>query len=584
MAPARIADDEVYDYIVAGGGTSGCVVAGRLAENPNVSVLIIEAGPDSADLESVQMVGGWINNVDTETDWRLTTVSMPGVGGRKINAYRGRFLGGSSGMNGTLCIRGTKQDYDDWGLDGWSGEEVFRYMAKAETFHGKSWFNAKKDSHGYTGPLHTEPHDLAPISMKVMESYEDLGMPFHDDMFTTGEASHGCGHAPRTVHQGVRTTGADFVTKTYRRDNITIRTECVVDKVLLESVDGDLLAVGVDMVAKDGTRSTARVRKEVIVSGGSYCSPTILMRSGIGHKSELEKIGIECKVNLPGVGKNLSDHLIAFMFYEVKEPGLTSDHFVYHGDSFKSTYALWKEKHEGFLSTFPFGAFAYARLDERLATVPLWQNAPREEGRDPMGLAPHQPNIEFFHTECYGGPKHYADFPIDDKHTFAMCPELFSPRSRGTVSLQSSDPLELPVIDHNYLSDPLDMLVLTEACRFANEIVMTGKGTRDIVKGSWPADLTHHKHTSREDWTEYVKEHAGTCYHPAGTCKMGKPYDGLAVLDEQLNVRGVRGLRVADVSVMPTLNMGHTQMPAYAIGEKAADLIKAADAALSKTS
>ena len=284
-----------------------------MAEDPNVSVLVVEAGPDSAELDSVQMVGGWSMNVGKETDWNIKTEPMPGVGGRRVETYRGRFLGGSSGMNGTLCIRGTKQDYDDWDLAGWSGDEVFKYMAKAETFHGKEWFKADKNSHGYSGPLHTEPHDLAPISERVMESYQDLGLPFHDDMFTTGKVAHGCGHAPRTVHQGIRTTGADFITRTYRRENITIRTDFTVDKVQLEYINGTLQATGVEMIAKDGTRSLSRARKEIIVSGGSYCSPPILMRSGIGDRSELEKAGIECKVNLPGVGKNLSDHIIGII-------------------------------------------------------------------------------------------------------------------------------------------------------------------------------------------------------------------------------------------------------------------------------
>ena len=198
------------------------------------------------------------------------------------------------------------------------------------------------------------------------------------------------------------------------------------------------------------------------------------------------------------------------MFYEVTEPGLTNDHLVYHGDSFKSTYELWKNKREGFLSTFPFGAFAFARMDDRLANEPLWVNAPRTDGRDPMGLTRSQPNVEFFHTECYGGPLQYSDLPVNNDHAFAMLPELFSPRSRGTVSIKTGDPLELPIVDHNYLSDPLDLLVLTEACRFANEIATRGKGTRNIVKGSWPSNLTHHQHTKREEWIPYVKEHATT--------------------------------------------------------------------------
>lgn len=282
------------------------------------------------------------------------------------------------------------------------------------------------------------------------------------------------------------------------------------------------------------------------------------------------------------------------MFYETEKEGLTNDHHVYHGDNFAKTYQQWKEHKTGFLSTFPFGAFAFARLDDRLADSPLWTNAPREPGRDPMGLTPKQPNIEFFTTECYGGPKQYNRFPVDNKHAFSMIAELFAPKSRGSVTLKSKDPLENPIVDCNYLADELDLLVLTEACRFGNEIVMEGAGTKDIVKGSWPPESNHHTFKTREDWIPYVKEHATTCkllcalysetsndranrylgYHASGTCAMGKADNPNAVLDERLRVRGVAGLRVADCSVMPTLHGGHTQMPAYGIGEKAADLIK----------
>lgn len=250
-----------------------------------------------------------------------------------------------------------------------------------------------------------------------------------------------------------------------------------------------------------------------------------------------------------------------FVFYETEKEGLTNDHLVYHDNSFAATYQLWKDKKTGFLSTFPFGAFAFARLDDRLKNEPLWKNAPHEQGRDPMGLTPKQPNVEYFTTECYGGPKQYDQFPIDHKHAFSMITELFSPRSKGTVTLKSADPMQNPTVNHNYLSDPLDVLVMSEGVRLGNEVVMKGKGTRDIVKGSWPSNLTHHQYTEREEWVPYVRQHATTCYHAAGTCKMGRSGDKMAVLDEKLRVRGVRGLRVADASVMPTLHGGHTQMP-----------------------
>lgn len=195
-----------------------------------------------------------------------------------------------------------------------------------------------------------------------------------------------------------------------------------------------------------------------------------------------------------------------------------------------------------------------------------------------MGLTPRQPNIEFFTTEVspstsiyatisdffqlYGGPKQYDQFPIDKKHAFAMITELFSPRSRGTVTLSSANPLDNPVVDCNYLSDPLDVLVLTEGCRLGNEIVMQGSGTKNIVKGSWPPNLKHHGYLKRGEWEDYVRQEATTCYHAAGTCRMGKDGDSLAVLDEKLCVRGTTGLRVVDCSIMPSLHGGHTQMPA----------------------
>jgi len=331
----------------------------------------------------------------------------------------------------------------------------------------------------------------------------------------------------------------------------------------------------VRVIEKDGTSRDIKAKKEVIISGGAYCSPTILMRSGIGGKAELAAHGIDCKADLPGVGKNLMDHVIAFIFYSTTKPNITIDHLLYKPNALGEAYRQWKEEKRGPLSTFPFGAFAFARLDERLKSEPLWNSAPRQEGRDPMGLTPSQPHIEFWNTECYGGPKQFADFPDGDKsHAFSIIAELFAPRSRGSVTLKSADPKDNPVVDHNYLSDELDVLVLSEACKFGNEIIMQGKGTVDIVDGSWPVKMSHHKHTTREEWVPYVKENATTCYHPAGACKMGADKDPMAVLDAELRVRGVKGLRVADTSVMPLLNQGHTQMPAYAIGEKAADLIK----------
>lgn len=363
---------------------------------------------------------------------------------------------------------------------------------------------------------------MAPISKLLLKSMQSQGIPYEPDLFSTGRSPQGCSNTVRTVHQGVRTTGADFITKGYRRDNITIKTESVIDKLVLEPVDGQLTATGVKIVSKDGTETTVHARKEIVLSAGSYCSPAVLLRSGIGPKDELEKNGIQTQVELPGVGKNLMDHAISFVFYEVTKPELTNDHLAYYEGALESSYQLYKDTKSGFLSTFPFGAFGYARLDERMKDLESWKNAkpmsdpdgrPYGPERDPMGLLRTQPNIEFFSTECYGGPKQYDHFPTDGQGVFSLISMFLSPRSRGSVTLKSTDPTANPVVDHNYLGDELDALAMAEACRWGNEIVMRGEGTKDIVKGSWPPGAKHHEYTTREQWIEYAREHSTTCKH-----------------------------------------------------------------------
>lgn len=572
-------DQSVYDYVICGGGTAGCVLAGRLAEDPGLSILLVEAGPPNEKVPASAIPPSIAQIIGTEADWNIKSEPSPQLNGRQLNLHRGRFLSGSSGTNGTLCIRGTPKDYDDWNLNGWSGQEVFKYMSKAETFHSTPWLTTKEGLHGSDGPLHTTPHVPAPISSMVLESYQSKGFPLIPDVFTTGESPHACGHAIRSIYQGVRTTAADYVTKNNKRSNVNVVTDTIVHHVVLAGDGKRKRAIGAQLQSAAGDKTLVKARKEVIVSAGAYCSPAILLRSGIGPKQELQGLGIESQVDLGGVGKNLMDHPLTFIFYEVSKPKLTTDHLIWHDGAQAESLLQYQKDQTGFFSQFAFGTFAYARLDDRLSDSELWQKAQRSGGRDPMGLSDQQPHVEMWNTECYG-PKPGGDAPGNGKQAFAMVTTLFAQRSRGEVRLRSADAKDNPVVDHKHLSDPLDLLVLSEGCRLANEIVLEGAGTKDVIAGSWPHHLTHHAQRDRPEWESFVRREADTCYHPAGTCKMGKDDDSTAVLDVQLRVRGVENLRVVDASIMPTLMGGHPQMAVYAIAEKAADMIRESAKAL----
>ncbi|KAH7091382.1 putative GMC oxidoreductase [Paraphoma chrysanthemicola] len=565
---------DTYDYIICGAGTAGCVLARRLAEDAQTTVLVIEAGKPKTDVPASAIPAAVSQILGTDADWNIQSEPCKQLNDRQLHLGRGKFVAGSSGCNGTLCIRGTLQDYDDWGMEGWSGSDMFAYMKEAESFRTKDWFQADDSGHGKNGPLVTAPHDPAPISECVLRSFQSKGLPLEPDMFTTGQTAQGCGHAVRSIHKGVRTTSFDYIGSQAEPSNIEIITGRYVDKVLLEDSGFGLTATGVKVKDANGEALHFKANKEVIISSGTYGSPSVLLRSGIGPSIELEQVGVQTKVDLPGVGKNLMDHLVLLNFYEVSEK-LTNDHLIWHTGARERTAQEYKTSGTGFLSQFPFGVFAYARLDDRLEGDALWKERRQSASRDALGTIPCQPHVEFWNTECYSPKYMFKDFPPDGKYAFAMATTFFSAKSRGEVTLRSTDPTANPRVEHNYLSDPLDMLVFSEACRFANEIATDGAGTKDVVVGSWPNAQGHDKYTTREEWQGAIRERADTCYHPAGTCKMGN--DDMAVVNAELCVRGVKNLRVVDASIMPSLPSGHPQMAVYAIAEKAADMIKSQD-------
>ncbi|CAF2123070.1 unnamed protein product [Rotaria magnacalcarata] len=583
---------DTYDYIIIGGGTSGAVAARRLAEgNTNLSVCLLEAGPSDAEIVDGRMIGRWALNGAKSPDWNYDTIAQKGCNNRIIHALRARYLGGCSAVNGTLLIRGAKADYDRiaaLGNPGWSWEEMLPYFKASETFHPVEWHQADLNAHGNSGPLHTEPHRLAAISEKVLDSFIDSGFEYKPDMFVQGDYE-GVGHVVRTAHKGIRSTSADFV-HSYGKTNLTVQTGVYVDRFILEKNDVndknrcDYKAVGVEAHYDGNDQSIIiKARKEIILSAGAYNSPMILMHSGIGPAEHLIEMGISCKVDLPGVGGNLQDHTIVYTSYQVNDPSLTVDRFYYnHPELLTESAKQWHETKTGPLADLPVGAFALKRIDKTIQD-PVWEAAKSEKQTDqsaecdPTGQWLNQPHIEFWTSEMQFFAPNFIEggelppFPVEGEGVITLITFLCASQSRGTVRLSSKNPSSAPIIDHAYLENDLDVAVLAEGCRIGHEVLTKGRGTKDVIVGPWPKTASYANDLA--SWKEHVRAFANTCYHPGGTCKMAPDTDPMGVVDHRLRVRNIEGLRVADVSIMPLLNNGHTQAPAYAIGEKVAHMV-----------
>lgn len=582
---AMAAPSDTFDYIVVGGGTAGPVAARRLAEYlPNASILLLEAGPRHENILASTMAMGWEGIHHSRWDWKYTSQPLKHANNRQIHLPRGRFLGGSSGANGTLMIRGVRNDYDRFaalGNVGWSWEEVLPFFKKSETFHAHDQHLPFDPTvHGDKGPLHTSFHHLAPISQRIVDSFLENGLEWKPNMFYAGE-NQGVGHVPRTVYKGSRTSGADFVSGDGVPSNLTVRCNIQAVRILLsEGPGGDKVAKGIE-ARDDETGAPLRfdANAEITVSCGAYNSPQLLMLSGIGPKDQLDRFNIPIQVELPGVGENLQDHIITFNFFNVSEPKITNDHFVYDDGALMTALEGYMQDKSGIMGRFPFGAFVFRRLDKELETnSPEWREAKAKAGgKDPVGAEKGMPHVEFFYSELYGGGPQHVHQPGPGESAFGLITLLFNPQARGTVKLQSRNPLFPPAIDHAYLSSPLDLAVLAEANRFGADVVLNGSATKEIVTGPWPRNRTLPQ--THEEWKEYVRQQAGTCYHASGTCAMGpspQPSPTLtkgAVVDPRLRVFGVKNLRVADVSILPLVNTGHTQAPAYMIGEKVAYMV-----------
>jgi choline dehydrogenase len=526
----------LFDYIIIGAGSAGCVLANRLSEDPNVKVLLLEAGPRDWH-PFIHMPAGLAKLVGQKgVNWDYNTVAEPQLNQRTLWWPRGKVLGGSSSINAMCYIRGVAQDYDDWaamGALGWDWRNALPYFRKSEGNRRGS-----DALHGGDGPLSVSDHRYTnPLSQVFIDAAQQHGLPVNRDF--NGAQQHGVGFYQVTQRDGARcSSAAAYLTPIKQRQNLTVHTGALVSRV---TFDGRR-ASGVDYALR-GRACHETASREVIVSGGAINSPQVLMLSGIGPADELRKHGIGVLQDAPGVGGNLQDHLdIGTLFHSTQR--VTYDRVGDLEIAYK--YYLRGRSGPGSSNIAEAGGFA----------------------RSP--LAPDARDDIQFHFVPAMLDDHGRHRLAGDGYTLHAC--FLRPRSRGRISLVSGRAADKVRIEANYLSDPegFDLKMMLECAKISREIL--SQKAFDAYRGApiFPArnDL------SDAELIEFIRAKAETVYHPVGTCRMGN--DAHAVVDPQLRVNGVEGLRVIDASVMPNLIGGNTNAPTIMIAERAADLIRAA--------